>query len=427
MINKQRHVNIKNSNTKATLMKKIITAVSLVCMTSSALAGGYRVSIQGQKALGMGHTGVAISESSEVVFFNPSGMSFLEPGMEMTGGITFLDGTTKYQNTTTNTAAETDSPIGTPINFYFTSVSDEPISYGVGLYTPYGNSVEWTKDWVGSHLVNNIELKAIYIQPTIAYKINDQYSVGFGPTYVNGQVEFNRNLSTALVDANGDRSNVTIEASGVNAWGYNLGFTAIANEQLTIGFSYRSEVTLEARGGSASFQSVPTSQQALFSKTTFDADLVLPAELTLGLAYKLSPETTLAFDINRTYWSAFKSLDIKFANSVPDSINPRNYNDSSIYRFGVQHKMSDKFTARGGLYLDKTPISDGFYTPETARNDALSYTAGGTYTLSENTELDFSLLIVTFDEFNGAYTPQSFNGSYKTSATSIGAGFNYRF
>ncbi len=36
---------------------------------------------------------------------------------------------------------------------------------GLSVYTPYGSTVKWEDDWAGSHLVNNIELQAIYIQP----------------------------------------------------------------------------------------------------------------------------------------------------------------------------------------------------------------------------------------------------------------------
>ena len=45
----------------------------------------------------MGHTGVAISESAEVVFFNPAGMTRLEENASFTGALTLLTGETKYQ------------------------------------------------------------------------------------------------------------------------------------------------------------------------------------------------------------------------------------------------------------------------------------------------------------------------------------------
>jgi len=415
-------------------MKRIIFITVSMCVATSAFAGGYRVALQGQKALGMGHTGVAMTDSSEVVFFNPAGMVFLKNEMDISGGVTLIDSEAKYQNQDTNTTAQTDNPIGTPISFYLSTKYNEKIAYGVGVYTPYGNSVEWPTDWAGSHLVNSIELKAIYIQPTISYKFNDQYSIGFGPTYVVGGVEFNRNLSTALVDENGNRSNVTIEASGITAWGYNIGFLAKPTKKYSVGISYRSQVDMKARGESADFQNIPTSMQSTFPDTTFDANLVLPAELTLGIAYNFSPETVLAFDINRTYWGAYESLDVQFNNSAGLSSNPRNYKDVNIYRLGIQHNLSEKTTIRGGAYYDESPIQDGYFTPETPRNDSLGLTAGASYYVTKSLELDFSFLYLMFDEFNGSYdyydqsgTTISFAGDYKSQVIAIGFGLNYKY
>ena len=161
---------------------------------------------------------------------------------------------------------------------------------------------------------------------------------------------------------------------------------------------------------------------------------MLPAELTIGVAYQLNKQTTLAFDLNRTYWGAYKNLDVDFNNSAGLSLNPRNYVDVNIYRFGVQHKMDDELILRGGIYFDNSPIKDGYYTPETARNDSVGLTAGASYKLSENMEIDGSFLYLMFDEFNGSYdyfnqsgTLIPFSGSYKTSVTAIGFGLNYTF
>ncbi len=416
-------------------MKRIILITVSMCLASSVFAGGYRVATQGQKALGMGHTGVAMTDSSEVVFFNPAGMVFLEKDMDISGSVTLIDSESKYQNHDTNTAAQTDNPLGTPANFYLSTKYNEKLSYGLGLYTPYGNVVEWEKDWAGSHLVNNIELKAIYIQPTISYKFNDKYSVGFGPTYVTGLVEFNRNLTTSLVDENGNRSNVTIKGSGIDAWGYNIGFLARPTEQFSVGISYRSQVDMEARGESANFENIPPSLQSTFPDTTFDADLVLPAELTLGISYNLSSETVLSFDINRTYWSAYESLDVQFDNGAGLSSNPRNYKDANIYRFGVQHALNESTTIRGGAYFDESPIQDGYFTPETPRNDSIGLTAGASYYVTKSLELDFSFLYLMFDEFNGSYDHYkqsdgsiiSFSGEYKSTVMAIGFGLNYKY
>jgi len=415
-------------------MKIKILMIASICLSTTAFAGGYRVATQGQNALGMGHTGVAMTDSAEVVFFNPAGMSLLETDTNISAGTTLISGITKYQNTAANVSAETNNPIGTPFNLYFAKKLNHNMSYGFGVYTPYGNTVEWEKDWAGSHLVNNIKLQTIYVQPTISYQFNDQFSIGIGPTYTIGSIEFNRNLTTALVDANGDRANVTVEASNITAWGYNIGFLAKPMKQFSIGLSYRSRVDMQARGEKADFENIPASQQAAFPDTTFDADLVLPAELTLGISINLGASTVVALDVNRTYWSAYKSLDLAFNNSAGTSVNPRNYNDVNIYRIGIQQKIGNTLTLRGGAYYDDSPISPGYYTPETPRNDSIGLTAGASYAVTKNIAIDLSFLYLMFDEFNGSYnfydqsgTTISFAGDYKSSVIAGGFGLNYKY
>ena len=305
-------------------------------------AGGFRVALQGQKALAMGHTGVALSDSAESIFFNPGAITQLESDVDIVGGIYLLEASTLYESEATLVEEETDNPLGTPINGYMARRISSELSWGLGIYTPYGNKVEWDTDWAGSHLVNYIELQAIYIQPTIAYQLNESTSIGFGPNLVLGSVEFNRNLSTSLTNAAGDRSNVTIEAQNVTAWGFNLGLLHKMSDKTSLGFSYRSEVTVEARDEDADFDDIPIALESTFADGDFDADLPLPAELTLGIAYQYNDRLTLAFDFNRTYWDVYDELVIEFDNGIT-SVNPRNYEDSSICLLYTSDAADDYF------------------------------------------------------------------------------------
>ena len=418
-------------------MKIKILAIVSVFVSSSVFAGGYRVALQGQSATGMGHTGVSASENSETVFFNPAGMSFLEKKFDVTTGVTLIDGVTKYQNAGSNASAETDNPIGTPLSVYVAQKYGQDLSYGLGFYTPFGNSVEWQSDWPGSHLVNNISLTTMFFQPTISYKYKDIISFGVGPSFVSGSVTFNRNLSTALVDENGDRANVTIKASNITAWGYNVGLLIKPIKAVSFGASYRSQVDLKARGESANFENIPSSLSTVYADTTFDADLVLPAELTVGVSFNVA-NTVVAIDVNRTFWSAYENLDIMFNSGIDPSLNPRQYRDVNIYRFGLQHKLLNNLTLRAGAYYDESPISDGYYTPETARNDSIGITAGASYQLTKRLGFDLSFLYLMFDEFNGSYdyighdddaatNDTAFGGDYLSSVATIGFGLNYKY
>jgi long-chain fatty acid transport protein len=402
-------------------MRKLLSLTLLALAGTSAFAGGYRVSLQGQKQLAMGHTGVAVVNSAEVLFFNPAGMAFLENKFNASVGANALFAKTKFQNEKYNWQNSTDN-LGTPFNVYASYKINKWLSAGIAVYTPYGSKVEWDQDWQGSHLVNNIDLKAIYVQPSISLKLSDQFAIGGGPIYVTGSVTFDRNLNRSLTDENGNRSDVNLEAKGITAWGYTAGFMFNPCKDLRLGVNYRSEITMEARGGDATFNDVPVFAQGTYSNTTFNADLPLPAELTAGLSVNVTKKWMIAFDFNRTMWSAYKSLTVDFDNNVPTSVNPRNYHDTNTYRVGTQYVANDKFTFRAGWYKDESPISKGYFAPETPRNNSIGYTGGLTYQINKKLGVDASFLYLHFDEIDASYDHYSengnvipFGGTYKSS------------
>ncbi len=415
-------------------MRKLLSLTIAALTASSAFAGGYRVALQGQKQLAMGHTGVAVVNSAEVLFFNPSGMAFLEDRFNVSVGANALFARTKFQNETYNWKASTEN-FGTPFSVYASYRVNDWLSAGIAVYTPYGSSVEWDEDWDGSHLVNNIDLQAIYVQPSISVKISDKLSVGGGPIYVSGSVNFNRNLNRSLTNEAGERSDLTIDASGVTAWGWTAGFMFKPVDKLMLGFNYRSEITMEARDGDATFNDLPAFAEGTYTNTTFNADLPLPAEISVGFSYELTDKWLVAVDYNRAYWNAYESLDVSFGNGTPTSVNPRNYKDASTYRVGTQYIPNEKFAFRAGWYFDESPVQDGYFAPETPRNDSMGFTGGLTYQINKKLGVDFSFLYLHFDEVDNSYDHYSegtqhdvsFGGTYKNVVFSPGVGLTYSF
>jgi len=415
-------------------MKKVLLLAVFALATAVTYAGGYRVSLQGNKSLAMGHTGVAVV-NSESLFFNPAGIVYLENKLSISGGAFGVFSNVAYQNESTGASARTDSPVGTPFYVYASYQATDWLAFGLAAYTPYGSSVEYEDDWAGSHLVNNIDLAAIYIQPTVAIKVNEHLSFGGGPIYVTGSVNFNRNLSRSLSDLDGNRSEVTIDASGINAWGYTVGAMFKPTKEITIGANYRSQIKMNAEGGDATFENIPDSPLTPFPDTTsFDATLPMPAEMTVGLSYQFCDKWLFAFDYNRAFWDVYDSLDIDFAaETVPDSKNARNYKNASIYRFGLQYEATKMFTLRAGYYFDESPVQSGFFAPETPRNDSNGYTAGLTFNVSDSFQIDASFLYIHFKEVDASYDyyfesgqRAPFSGNYKSNAFVPGLGVTYK-
>ena len=416
-------------------MRKLLSLTLLALAGSTAFAGGYRVSIQGQKQLAMGHTGVAVVNSAEVAFFNPAGMAYLDKKFNLSVGANALFANVKFQNNQFGTEAESKN-VGTPFSVYATYKLNDWFTAGLAVYTPYGSAVSWDQDWQGAHLVNNIDLQAIFVQPSFSIRMGEHFSIGGGPIYATGSVNLNKNLSmNPLVSSpDGNRTDITLDAKGISAWGYTAGFMFNPTDKLRIGMNYRSEIIMEARDGKATYEDAPSF--LLLANTTFDADLPLPAELTVGLSYQVTDKWLVAFDYNHTMWSAYQNLDVKFANGT-ESLNPRNYKDVSTYRVGTQYKANEKFTFRAGWYMDESPVQDGYFAPETPRNDSMAYTGGFTFQLNDKFGIDFSLLYIHFDEIDNSYNystdPVSgqpnpdFGGTYKSVVLSPGIGITYGF
>ena len=142
-----------------------------------------------------------------------------------------------------------------------------------------------------------------------------------------------------------------------------------------------------------------------------------------------------AFDINLAKWSTYKALDVQFDNAAGLSHNPRNYKDAVTYRLGAQYKASEKFSFRAGWYFDESPVQDGYFAPETPRNDSNGYTAGLTYQITPKLGVDVSFLYLHFEEVDNSYNHYSedgntgikFGGTYKNTVFSPGVGLSYTF
>jgi long-chain fatty acid transport protein len=205
-------------------------------------------------------------------------------------------------------------------------------------------------------------------------------------------------------------------------------------DQLTIGATYRSKIILDVEDGDAEFENIPNSPLTPFADTTFGASLPLPAEITVGMSYKFADKWLFAFDLNRVFWDVYESLDIDFTDeNIPDSKNLRNYKNSSTFRFGLQFDASKMFTLRAGYYFDESPVQEGYFAPETPRNDSNGYTAGLTINAGKHFEIDASFLYLHFKEVVASYDyyledgqAAPFGGRYKSSIFVPGLGVTYK-
>lgn len=430
-------------------MKKLFTSLILVALVNATcLASGYQVLLQGNRTTGMGNLGTAMYRDASSLFFNPGAMAFMDHNGAMVGFNPIFASNAYWDSETANSSytANADNPMGTPFHAYVVwGPQESNLKFGLGAFTPFGSGVNWGNQWSGRDLLNELTLRAIQIQPTVAYKIGDNFSIGAGLDVTIGSVKLMRTL---LLDGRTTGSeygegSVTLDGKANTSYGFNIGILYKASDKIDIGLSYRSEVTMEVEGGETEFV-VPSAIAGLFPEgNTFGAKLPLPSVATAGLSYHLSENFELGAQFDWVGWSAYKSLDIDFetnTDGLEDSSSPRNYEDSWVAHLGGEYTLESGLNLRAGFYYDTTPVQDGYMTAETPDNDRVGLTAGLGYTVGDF-QLDLSFLYVhsgqreqtteqaiaakTYDPATGSR--DVLPGTYKLNALIPGVSIAYKF
>jgi len=405
-------------------MKRILLFCGLLALGLQMRAEGYQVNLQGNRQTGMGHTGTGLFFGASSMHFNPGALSFLDKKYDFSfGGSAVFSNNTFQKQTPSVYEAKSDNPVGTPFYFYGATKLTNKLVVGLSVTSPYGNTLKWGDDWDGKYLIQDISLKAIFVQPTMSYKINDKLGLGLGLMAVSGSVDLNKALP--VHDTMGDASvNIT---GNTWAFGFNAGVSYQATDKLSLGLSYRSKVMVEMEGGDADF-TVPNSLAGVYTDTKFNAELPMPTNITFGLGYQINEKLLLAADLQYVGWSAYESLDFDFeAESVPDSKNQRDFDNTMIYRLGAEYTMNDKIQFRAGIYYDSTPIPEDLLTPETPGTNKIGMSMGCGYQICDKLSVDVSLLYIHGEKREDGYAPTNFYGTYYTNAVIPGIGLNYSF
>lgn len=413
------------------MKRKFLALLGGTLLSGMAMAGGYQVNLASQRQIGMGHTGTGIYTGTSSIFFNPGAMSYLRENGVTIGASGLISKIAYRAPEPSGAEAMTDNSLGTPFQAYGVFNINGKLKAGLGVYTPYGSSVNWGNEWSGRFGLTELTLQAIYIQPTLSYQITDQLGVGVGFVYAIGGVNLQRNIP--IQNESGDYGNAELDGSA-NGIGFNAGVFFKPSDKFSMGLNYRSKVNMEVDGGDVTFTNLPTTPviaSRFPAETQFDATLPLPATLTLGIGFMPTEDWTIAVDVSHVGWSAYKSLRFDYTDEVNGSNvaeNARNYDDAFIYRIGAEYKVSDAVALRAGAYYDGTPVQDGYLTPETPDADSRGLSAGIGYAVSENISIDASFLYINKKQRTDASDLSGgIAGTYKSVAYIPGVGLNFKF
>lgn len=412
--------------------KFLLLAGGALLSGSTALAGGYQVTLAGQKNNGMGGVGVGLSLDQAAMFYNPGALAMVKDrgvqvGLNLTMARNAFVAEGGYQQ------RELRNTVTTPLNFYAGfGPTEGKFRAGIAVYTPFGSKLQYANGWEGRTALTDIDLKSIFVQPTISYAITDKLSIGAGLVVLaHGSVNLQRDI--ALPDTYG---HIELDGEAKRKIGFNAGIFFKPSEKFSVGASYRSKIDAVVEDGTVTFSGIPTSFSSRFQATKFGAVLPLIATTSVGIGVMPNDKLTLGFDVNFAQWSEYRTLRFDFDQQINGSTvseSKRDYEDAFTFRLGGQYKLTSGLTVRAGASYDETPVKDGYVTPETPDNNRLSGTLGASYAFGKfSVDLSGQFVRImkrteTQQQLIENGTTDRIAGTYKTNIVIPGIGLNYSF
>jgi long-chain fatty acid transport protein len=332
------------------------------------------------------------------------------------------------------------------------SVSDD-LKLGLSVNAPFGFVTEYDSDFVGRYYALKTDLKIIDIAPSLAYRINKEWSVGvafvarYADATLTNAVDFGLigfpNTIPGTLDG-------TAKLTG-NTWayGYKAGVTYQPTDDLRMGLAYHGAMNMTLKGdisfqypGNISAPAMAGFQAEGFKNGGGKAELDLPADASFGFDYKVSSAFSIQGEACLTTWSRFKQLNVELTSNaglpVTNVITNENWRDTWFYSLGGTWKVDPAWTLRAGLAFDQGAVTDGYSTPRIPDGDRTWVSVGASYAISKSFSVDVGYthiwvkdcaiqLTTTASQTDPNFTRGNLSGSFAMSANVLAVGVRFSF
>jgi long-chain fatty acid transport protein len=259
------------------------------------------------------------------------------------------------------------------------------VSFGLGVYSPYGLSNEWPQDTGFRTIGTQASITYATINPVIAWQIIPSLSVAAGLT-VNYA---NLNLQQGLFWPAQPYDEFKFEGNGW-AVGYNLGALWKPIEKISFGASFRSPTSLNLNGSTTAYNNVTTPSPPFpytippFSQgSSANAKFPFPLNTIVGISYRPTPKWNIEFDAEYTDWNTVNTITVN--QSTPAPILPASvpltldWQSNWYYESGVTRYFDNGWHVSGGYLFEGNAVPEQHYQPLIADQNRNFFSIGTGY------------------------------------------------
>ena len=373
------------------------TLLALCCQQT--WAGGIMLYEIGTDNTGLANAGAAArAQGPSTIASNPAGMSYL-PGTQITAGLQVLYGDLSFdRDAGTHVPGSGSGNALDPIpsgSFFVTHQLDDHWSVGFGQYGDFGLAVNYDNDWSGRYFAQNSSLLSVSMVPSVAYRFNDQWSVGIGVKAMYGMLKADTAIDRSPFGLT-DRSDGQFKYKD-NDWGFgaNVGMIYAPQPGTRLGLTYTSKVDLnfedklDVKGDDPALRRLDNANTQM--------DTTVPQTVTLSLFQQLDRQWALLASVNWQDWSEFGEVGIQVDTTTDDarsSTIDANYKDTWHLSLGAQYQATQQLLWNVGVAYDSSATSDGNRTVTVPMAESWRIATGATYALSKDTDVNVSWAMV---------------------------------
>lgn len=387
--------------------KQLISALAAAALTLPGVAlatNGYFSAGFGPKDDGMAGAGVALPQTAMAAATNPAGMVFVGTRIDL--GAAIFNPVRGYENpgpsgsfpmgaagSDPNAKVYSDKNYFLIPHFAANYMLNSRNSVGVAVYGNGGMNTTYHADSTYSSLGTynkgnaGVDMMQLFVNLNAAHRFGARTAVGGSMLLV--EQRFAARGLAQFSPFSSDKNYLTNKGYDFGyGVGWKFGVQTDVTHNLTVGASYQTRVDM----------SKFDKYRGLFAQHGgFD----IPPTATIGLAWKVTPRSTIVFDVQKIWYSQIASVGNPMYNSVgglnklgSDNGAGFGWKDVTAYKLGYQWQSGPNWTWRVGYSHNNNPIpsADVLFNVIAPAVIKQHFTFGFTRKMPHNNELTVSAM-----------------------------------
>jgi long-chain fatty acid transport protein len=269
--------------------------------------------------------------------------------------------------------------------FYVHPLNDR-LALGLAITGYFGLALDYQDNWVGRYYVQEVTLQAAGIQPAIAWKINDQVSVGAGAAFLYGILK--EKMAINNIEAGAADGKLKLEDEDWTVQ-YNLGILLEPTKGTRIGLTYLSEAELNFEDR-PEFSGLGGILGGIIGSggRKIDLGMKMPQAVMLSVYHDVNNQLALMANVGWQDWSRFGNVEVSVSDSGIDRNVNAGFKDTWHGALGAQYRVSGTpWLLTAGVAYDSDMLHDDQLSPLLPVGETWRFGLGSRYHWSKDVTL----------------------------------------